>query len=182
MRKLRILTLLFFGAVSIGVLALVARGATAALTSVGLQVKGEGVGSTQIAIPDQIATGPTAGNVPDPQPIATQLMKLREALQIGHKGGVNILWLRSMEPTGSAIESAFRDSGWTVATLPIGMGNLPTGITITGESHNVAVQAAKLAFDKSGIKYRYQNQRTSSITPSMMGPCDVAITVSNESP
>jgi hypothetical protein len=109
-----------------------------------------------------------------------QISKLKDVLRSHGKGGMNILWLSTVSVLGEQIESAFREAGWAVASLPVGMGNLPSGITITGKTNNIAVAAAKDAFNRSGIKYNYQDNDTKSISPTMMGPCDVAITVSTE--
>lgn len=110
-----------------------------------------------------------------------QMSKLKEALQSHPKGAVNFLWLSKVSTQGKRLASAFRDTGWVVASLPIGMGNLPSGITITGRANNVSVAVAKGAFDSSGVKYHYRDDETTTIIPAMMGPCDVAITVSTES-
>jgi hypothetical protein len=110
-----------------------------------------------------------------------QVSTLTTVLRSGSKGKVNILWLATVSSQGEQVASAFRDAGWTVASLPIGMGNLPSGITITGKASNNAVTAAKNAFDSSGVKYNYRDDETRTISPAMMGSCDVAITVSTKS-
>jgi hypothetical protein len=110
-----------------------------------------------------------------------QLSRLNEALQAGRKGEVHILWLEAASTQGEQIQSTFRKAGWAVASMPIGMGNLPSGITITGSAKNLAVAAAKSAFDRSGIQYRYRDDATRTISPENMGPCDLAITISTES-
>ena len=110
-----------------------------------------------------------------------QVSTLTQVLRSDHKGRVNILWLATVSSLGEQVASAFRDAGWTVASLPIGMGNLPSGITITGKASNTAVAAAKNAFDSSGVKYNYRDDETRTISPAMMGSCDIAITVSTKS-
>jgi hypothetical protein len=110
-----------------------------------------------------------------------QLSKLIVALQGGRKGEVHILWLEAASTQGEQIESSFRKAGWAVATMPIGMGDLPSGMTITGKANDLAVAAAKSAFDRAGIRYHYRNDSTRTISPANMGPCDLAITISTES-
>jgi hypothetical protein len=130
----------------------------------------------------QLSPGAADGAYSQTELAAGQMDKLGQILRSGRKGEVHILWLQQLDSTGKEIEAVFRNAGWTVASLPIGMGDLPPGITITGQSRNAILQATRLAFDKSGIKYRYQDEETRVISPPMMGPCDVAITISTERP
>lgn len=135
--------------------------------------------------PSSDANGSATGNSTDSSYTskfaARQISKLKEVLRRHHKGAVNFLWLVKNSAEGEQVASAFRDAGWVVASLPIGMGNLPPGITITGETNNISVAAARAAFDGSGIIYHFRNDETTTIVPSMMGPCDVVITFSTES-
>jgi hypothetical protein len=144
-----------------------------------------GVADTRSVSSEFAANGSSAGgSVNDgesPSELTSkQIAKVSEVLKSSRKGEVHIFCLKAETVLGKQLESAFRDAGWVVATLPIGMGNLPAGITITGKATNVAVAAARSAFGLSGIKYSYRDDKTNTINPAFLGPCDVAITVSTE--
>jgi hypothetical protein len=161
------------------------RAATAASTLQSSAYAGAYGAETLSSSPDVSATGSRADDRSIVSAVSElspkQVSMLTTVLRSGRKGRVNILWLAKVNSQGEQVASAFRDAGWTVASLPIGMGNLPSGITITGKASNTAVAAAKNAFDSSGVKYNYRDDETRTISPAMMGSCDVAITVSTKS-